>query len=285
MAWFALVREEESDRKRHVDTRIAALERRVEDVAGDAERRAADVHAAISASVEELRALLERGVGARADATLSELWRRMEAADARQATAIQRLAEEVERLREEQDATNELLERLEIVPAPVSTEVRESRLRGTAGLFRGHEPVIDLMSDRGRFLRAANAEGIDAYGIHPDPSVAEAGRALGLDIRIDDPVGHLRALDPESVGGVLYADGLGGLSEDGAAELFEEVARALRPGGILVVTPEDGPQRDDDPTLAMFARTVLRAGFQIDRACAVSDDDAARPGLVARKPA
>jgi hypothetical protein len=58
-----------------------------------------------------LRDLLDKGVGARADATLSQLWKRMERADARQAAALQQLASEVAFLREANEALIAALEK------------------------------------------------------------------------------------------------------------------------------------------------------------------------------
>ncbi len=57
----------------------------------------AELRAVVNA-VEALRAEIEGGYAVRADLTLSELWRRLEYADAQNATAIQRLRDDVDRL-------------------------------------------------------------------------------------------------------------------------------------------------------------------------------------------
>lgn len=87
----------------------------------------------LQASIEELRGVawtlndrLEKGVGERADVTLKEIWRRMESADARQTTALQRLAEEVERVLEENAAILALFAERGVGPAAAD----ERRQRG-----------------------------------------------------------------------------------------------------------------------------------------------------------
>lgn len=290
VSWFALVREEESERKRHVDTRIGELEQRTASLRAEfdtsLELRSGELGESFAAQIAELRTLLERGVGARADATLSELWRRMEDADSRQATAIQRLTEEVERLREEQEVTNALLERLGIISTPEALELSEAPLRATVEAFRDRSPVVDLMCGGGEFLRAAKAVGIDAYGVHTDPATAEAGRALGLDVRVADPLDHLRTLESGSLGGVLCADGFGPSAEDDGAQLFAEVARALCPGGVVLVAPQIDPGQGTG-SLQTFVRSAVQAGLVIDGTtrCAAGERGAGRPALIARKPA
>lgn len=280
VAWFALVREEESDRKRHVDLRIADLERRLE----RAQHESAGRYEEVRRSLAEFRAIMDDGVGARADATLSQLWRRMEGADARQATAIQRLAEEVERLREEQEATNELLERLGIFQTPAPREDRDPPLGEAIEVFRNRAPIVDLACGKGEFLKAARAVGLEAYGIQSDPEAVEAGRTLGLDIRLEDPLAHLRGIESDTLGGVFCADGIGRHSDEEVAELLGEVARALRPGGVVVITPRsESRAAGGSAALSRFAR---RAGLVVDEAtCAGDQSPRARLALVARKPA
>jgi SAM-dependent methyltransferase len=109
VAWFALVGEERS-------SRAQALQR--------IEREHGHVLGELQASIEELRGVawtlndrLDKGVGERADVTLKEIWRRMESADARQTTALQRLAEEVERVLEDNAAIFTLFAERGVGPA------------------------------------------------------------------------------------------------------------------------------------------------------------------------
>jgi hypothetical protein len=117
-AWFALVGEEQEIR-RGSDQSIEVWVRDVEKW-GREDRQRFESH--VSALTGELRALrteiealqrtIDSGIGARADHTLKELWLRLESADAHQATAIQRLADEVARLVDENAAIFRALDSL-----------------------------------------------------------------------------------------------------------------------------------------------------------------------------
>src|SRR5687767_4607083 len=107
VAWFSLVREEESLRDQQVHDLELRHSHRFYEHDRWHEKEAAGVNhrlVELEDAVSTLHDLLDKGVGARADATLSQLWKRMERADARQASALQQLASEVAFLREANEA-------------------------------------------------------------------------------------------------------------------------------------------------------------------------------------
>src|SRR5205807_6455835 len=96
-AWFALVDEESATRRgsdQTTEQSMNTLTERVARVAADLANEVRRLEAELGAIAERVEALhreVDDGFGARADLTIKELWKRLEFADATQATAIQRL--------------------------------------------------------------------------------------------------------------------------------------------------------------------------------------------------
>jgi hypothetical protein len=100
-AWFALVNEERETRRgsdEGIETWVRDVERWGRE---DRERFEAQLVSlskellALRREFEAMQRTIDNGIGERADLTLKELWLRLESADAHQATAIQRLADDV----------------------------------------------------------------------------------------------------------------------------------------------------------------------------------------------
>jgi SAM-dependent methyltransferase len=113
--------------------------------------------------------------------------------------------------------------------------------------FRGKEPVADLGCGRGEFIEVAGRGGVSAYGVDTDPDAVTACRERGLDVRQEDLVEHLRALPDDSIGGVFCAQVVEHLPPDLLSPVLDEVARVLRPGGVVVI---------ETPNPATFATHV-----------------------------
>src|SRR2546428_2968780 len=130
-------------------------------------------------------------------------------------------------------------------PAYVATRVEEARrhgwfrgrLGGLPGILRrvlppGHARLLELGCGTGNVL-AALAEFGEAVGMETHPDLAAAARAAGLDVRTgrlpDDLV-----VPPGWADAVLLLDVIEHLDADVAA--LETARRALRPGGLLVIT-------------------------------------------------
>jgi hypothetical protein len=118
LAWFWLVDEERALREQQVhDLELRHNHRFYEHDRFHEKDFAATNHRLVELedAVGVLHGLLDKGVGARADATLSQLWKRMERADARQASALQELAAEVAFLRDANEALIAALEKHGII--------------------------------------------------------------------------------------------------------------------------------------------------------------------------
>ncbi|MBI5522776.1 MAG: methyltransferase domain-containing protein [Desulfarculus sp.] len=95
-------------------------------------------------------------------------------------------------------------------------------------------PVLDLGCGRGEFLEAAKEAGIPARGVDINPEMAALGRQHGLEVAAGDGLEHLRALAPESLGGILMSQVIEHLSLDELTELVGLCASRLKPGGVLI---------------------------------------------------
>ena len=209
--------------------------------------------------------------------TAREYWLRAEAADARLATEVQRLADEVSRVRGENAAILGLISE----PSPVavggngvgesSGKKSKSRVVATAALGRAIErgtreavlqrfstykelirdrgPVIDLWCGRGEFLELAEWVDIAAYGVDTNADTVESCKLLGLDTRLEDPVSHLASLPAGSLGGVFCSQRIEYLTPEVLQTLVREVARVLKPGGIVIF---ETPNPDCLAALANF---------------------------------
>jgi SAM-dependent methyltransferase len=123
----------------------------------------------------------------------------------------------------------------------------ESTSPGIVKLLRTHglgtgDRVLDVGCGSGLLARALLGEGFVVHGVDASPAMIELARANAIGGRFDvvklptgRPVGAQRALSSAdavvSTGHVLnYLD-----SRDAVAEALKEIARALRPGGILAL--------------------------------------------------
>lgn len=97
----------------------------------------------------------------------------------------------------------------------------------------GH--VIDVGAGRGEWLELLRTEGIDAYGLDPDPDAAAEAAARGLDIRAEDAIDHLQALPAGSVRAITAFRLVDRLPLDTLVALLDAALVALAPGGLLLL--------------------------------------------------
>jgi hypothetical protein len=84
-------------------------------------------------------------------------------------------------------------------------------------------------------LETLATAGLDAYGVEPRATVADAALARGLEVRIDDGAAHLHAVGAAALGGLVLR-GLVERAPLGELLLLVDAAGAkLAPGGRLVV--------------------------------------------------
>jgi SAM-dependent methyltransferase len=124
--------------------------------------------------------------------------------------------------------------RLEDALRGSEAEVREAA-RHYLGFLRESAPVVDVGCGRGELLALCREAGIEAKGFDTNErSVADLiGR--GLDASVGAIPECLSRLAPGSTGAVVAMHVVEHLPADVLLALFTETARALRPGGLLVV--------------------------------------------------
>jgi SAM-dependent methyltransferase len=251
LAWLALVDEERVLRD--------DADRLAEQSARADLQELSDQHTSMEArmtAVEARAVELEDRMIRRLDALVSEVVHRFEVREAHLATAFQRLADQVEDQERERSAIVRLLAgpvRLGAPPEPAALEAgpswyrlfeefergsREDVIQG----FRRYLPhlrvdgeVVDLGCGRGEFLELADWIGLPAYGVDLAPEAVAACEKLGLRALNVDLFEHLRTLAPRSLGGVFSAQVVEHLPPDRLHELFELIARVLRPGGVAIL--------------------------------------------------
>lgn len=102
-------------------------------------------------------------------------------------------------------------------------------------VFREVSPVLDLGCGRGELLEALTRAGIAAFGVDSDPAAVAECRQRGLKASLTDALEALVAQPEGSLGGVACVHLIEHLPAARWMKLFEQAARALRPGGVLAV--------------------------------------------------
>jgi len=87
----------------------------------------------------------------------------------------------------------------------------------------------------GAVVRALLDAGVDAYGCEPRLSLAEQASLDGIDVRGDDVLDHLRAVDHEALAGIVLAGAVDRLPVGAQLALADLAAAALRRGGRLAL--------------------------------------------------
>lgn len=119
-------------------------------------------------------------------------------------------------------------------PRPVIEERARGYVGPLAGLACGG-PVLDLGCGRGELLAVLAEADVAAYGVDTSAELVAGCRARGLDAHQEDALVHLAGLDERSLGAVTALHLVEHLGADQLLELLALAARALRPGGLLVL--------------------------------------------------
>ena len=104
-----------------------------------------------------------------------------------------------------------------------------AQLRGASGR------VLVAECGDGALVRALVDAGLDAYGCDPRLALSEAASLDGLDVRPDEVLDHLRAVDHEALGGLVLAGAVDRLPIGSQLALADLAANALVTGGRLAV--------------------------------------------------
>ena len=109
--------------------------------------------------------------------------------------------------------------------------------------------VVHAECDDGRLVQALAEAGLDAYGVEPRLTAADAASESGVEVRDGDALAHLRLVPDGVLGGVVLSGCVDRYPLPWLLALLDEATRALAPGGraaILGATPETwgtGPSR------------------------------------------
>lgn len=112
--------------------------------------------------------------------------------------------------------------------------VREHQ-RDYADLLRGARRVVDLGCGRGELIEMLVAEGVDAYGVELEQDFVDLAAARGLRVLHGDGIAHLEGLEPATVDGVVASHVVEHLPPGDVLRLVAAAARALAPGGTLIL--------------------------------------------------
>lgn len=95
-------------------------------------------------------------------------------------------------------------------------------------------PVLDIGCGRGEWLELLQERGIEASGVDSDSGMVERCRSKGLQVRLAEGQDALRELPSGSLGAVSLFQVVEHIDPANLPELFREVHRVLRPGGLLL---------------------------------------------------
>lgn len=136
-----------------------------------------------------------------------------------------------------------------------SSESVEDRLRGYEELVLpllkelrtddGDRPRwVDLGCGQGEFCSLLREWGWDAEGVDSSPGAVEACRARGIDVTLADVLAYFETRADDPVGGVSAIQLIEHLPRRAWVHLFQEIHRALGPGGALLLETINGQNAD-----------------------------------------
>jgi SAM-dependent methyltransferase len=130
----------------------------------------------------------------------------------------------------------------------------EERLRGYEDLVIPHREVleapdrrprwVDLGCGQGEFCSLLREWGWDVEGVDASPDAVEACRARGIEVTLADVLAYLETRPEDPVGGISAIQLIEHLPRRAWVHLFEEIHRALAPGGALLLETINGQNPD-----------------------------------------
>jgi SAM-dependent methyltransferase len=100
---------------------------------------------------------------------------------------------------------------------------------------------LDIGCGRGKWLRLAREAGYEAIGVDSNPAAIRQCREGGFDVTESDALGFLQSMGDQSLAVVSAFHVLEHCAFDYCLNLVYQIARALRPGGVLLIeTPHPG---------------------------------------------
>jgi SAM-dependent methyltransferase len=142
----------------------------------------------------------------------------------------------------------------------------EERMRGSSGSvearLRGYEELVlpllnglrkaegdrprwvDLGCGQGEFCSLLREWGWDAEGVDGSPGAVDACRARGIDVTFADVLAYLETRPDDPVGGISAIQLIEHLPRRAWVHFFQEVHRALGPGGAFLLETINGQNAD-----------------------------------------
>lgn len=159
--------------------------------------------------------------------------------------------------------------------------------------FRGASPVLDLGCGPGVLLGQLKSIGVRGEGVEYLPQVAREAARRGFRVHRKEVLSFLRGAKRSAYGGIMASHIIEHLPPSRVPEFLRNCARALRPGGILVILAPNprnigvitqtfwGDLEHTRPyALHLLVRLVAGAGFEI---LSAGDDPYTRqPGFLHR---
>jgi SAM-dependent methyltransferase len=102
--------------------------------------------------------------------------------------------------------------------------------------FEGCQTVVDLGCGEGHFVELLAEHGIHAIGVDSDRECCRAAQERGINVVHQDALEYLAGLEAESIDGVFAAHLVEHLAHEAVIELLRRAHRALKPGGVIVLT-------------------------------------------------
>ena len=103
---------------------------------------------------------------------------------------------------------------------------------------------VDLGCGKGEFCALLREWGWDVEGVDASPDAIEACRERGIDVTLADVLAYLETRPDDPVGGVSAIQLIEHLPRRSWVHLFEEIHRALAPGGALLLETINGQNPD-----------------------------------------
>jgi SAM-dependent methyltransferase len=123
--------------------------------------------------------------------------------------------------------------------------------------------VLHAACGDGWLVRRLVDDGVDAYGVDPRPGRTAAAELAGADLRQEDLVEHLGAVESASLAAVVLSGVVDGLEPGERDRLLDLVGDALAPDGTLVVhsmAPAYWAGDDVGPAVDLAPGRPLRPG-------------------------
>ena len=96
-------------------------------------------------------------------------------------------------------------------------------------------PAVDLGAGRGEWVEFLKNRGFNAYGVDVNEELADAAAAIGVEVRIEDIVSHLRSLGPNTAGLISMFHVAEHLDFEVLTSVIRAASLALNHGGVLLI--------------------------------------------------